>query len=132
MLIDAAASSPAGVFNAIGTWTLAFLGILAGLITAIKAPTFARRQRHTEERVEQIHELVNGNLTMAKAAELEATRRELVTLQEIARLHAQAGHSVSPDAEAEITRTQLRIAVLNSEVTERRARDQKLDERVKT
>ena len=113
MIVEAATSTAAGIFNAVFTGILATIVATAGLITAIKAPRTARRNRaidDTANHVKQIHTLVDGNLTASMEATLDATRRELVTLREVARLHDEAGHVPNPDARAEIARTTLRVA----------------------
>ena len=56
-------------------------------------------------------------------ATLESTRRELVVLREVARLHEAAGHPGDPSATAEIARTTMRIAELETLIIERRAID---------
>ena len=134
MLIEAATSSAAGIFNAVFTGVLATIVATAGLITAIKAPRTARRNRaidDTADHVKQIHTLVDGNLTASMEATLDATRRELVTLREVARLHDEAGHTPNPDALAEIARTTLRVAELENLIVERRAVDQATEYRPK-
>ena len=134
MIVEAAASTAAGVFNAVFTGILATIVATAGLITAVKAPRVARRNKaidDTADHVRQIHILVDGNLTAAKEAELNATRRELVTLKEVNRLHVDAGHDVDPEARAEIARTALRITALETEIVERRAVDTATDSRTK-
>ena len=124
MLIEAASSSAAGIANAVFTGTIAVLVAIAGLITAIKLPRASRRNKETAETVAVIHKLVDGNLTASKIDTLNATRRELVTLREVQRLHDEAGHTQNPDALAEIARTVIRIAELDTEIVERRATDE--------
>ena len=122
-MIEAASSSAAGVANAIFTGSIAVIVAVAGLITAVKAPRAIRRSKETRETVGVIHKLVDGNLTASKIDTLNATRRELVTLREVQRLHDEAGHTQNPDALAEIARTVIRIAELETEIVERRATD---------
>lgn len=123
MVIEAVPSSAAGIANAVFTGSIALVVAVAGLITAIKAPRAIRRNRETAETVEVIHKLVDGNLTASMVDTLAASRRELITLREVARLHDEAGHTPDPDAIAEIARTTLRVAELENLIVQRRAVD---------
>lgn len=115
-MFHAVQSSPAGIVNAFGSW-------FGGIALVISAIALYRKQRTTEAKVDAVHQLVDGNLTAAKVSERDATTRELVTLREVARLHTAAGHAVDPEAEAVIAQTARRIAELDSEIVERRARE---------
>lgn len=71
-----------------------------------------------------IHTLVNSDKTAAMQRELDATKRELVMLREINRLHEQAGASPAPEALATIDFTERRISELTEELEERHQQDQ--------
>jgi len=119
-VILAIGSSAAGIATAIEAG-IASVGVLFGMLAGVLP--LLRHTRKNSIELGQIHRLVNGNLTAAKQHELDASRRELVTLKEVQRLHTDAGHAEDQDARAEIARTTLGIAKLETEITERRALD---------
>ena len=120
-LAEAAQPSWAGILGAFAGVVTA-LAVLIGSVTVL-IPVL-RAARRTEAKVNAVHKLVDGNLTAAKVDQLDAMRRDLVSLQEVSRLHREAGRDPNPDAVAEIDHTRLRIAELYTEITERRARDE--------
>jgi hypothetical protein len=73
----------------------------------------------TNEKLDVIHILVNSNMTAAMQAELDATRRDLVSLREVARLNREAGRETSPEAAAVIAETAQRIDKLDAELRDR-------------
>jgi hypothetical protein len=73
----------------------------------------------TQEKLDVIHILVNSNMTAAMQAELDATRRDLASLREVARLNEEAGRSLSDEARQVIEDTQLRISKLDAELRDR-------------
>jgi hypothetical protein len=116
-------STVAGILSAAGTWTLAFLVALGGVLAGIKGLRVSRQVKETAVHVEKIHTLVDGNLTASIEATLDATRRELVVLREVARLHEEAGRPTDPDTRAEIARTTTKVAELEQQIVTRRALD---------
>jgi hypothetical protein len=123
-------STMAGILNAAGTWTLAFMIALGGVLTGIKGLRVSRQvketaivAKETAVHVEKIHTLVDGNLTASIEATLDATRRELVVLREVARLHEEAGREQDPETRVEIARTTTKVAELEQQIVKRRALD---------
>lgn len=73
----------------------------------------------TQQKLDVIHVLVNSNMTAAMQAELDATRRDLVSLREVARLNEEAGRPMTEDAGAVIAETEQRIAKLAADLRDR-------------
>jgi hypothetical protein len=74
---------------------------------------------NTNNKLDTIHILVNSNMTKAMQAELDATRRDLASLREVARLNEEAGRPRSEEAHGVIEETALRIAKLDAELRDR-------------
>jgi hypothetical protein len=68
----------------------------------------------TAKSLSAIHTLVNSNLAAAKRGELDATRRDLASLQEVVSLKESQGLSVSPESRAVIIEVKERIAEMNA------------------
>jgi hypothetical protein len=76
---------------------------------------------------DEIHILVNSNLTAQMVAELDATERELVALREIIELKRAAGVTPTDAAEKTITFTVAKIAELRFSLSRRLAQQEILD-----
>ena len=63
----------------------------------------------TAKALSAIHTLVNSNLAAAKQGELDATRRDLASLQEVVSLKEAQGLSVSEESRAVIIEVRARI-----------------------
>lgn len=112
-------SSLAGVITAAGT-------ALTGIALVISAITIYRKQRTTEAKVDEVHRLVDGNLTAAKVDQLDAMRRDLVSMREVRRLRMVTDRDPDVEADGIIAHTEARIAELNAEIIERRSRESQM------
>jgi len=90
----------------------------AELLVASNAKV-AEATEQTQQKLDVIHILVNSNMTAAMQAELDATRRDLVSLREVARLNEEAGRPTSPEAAAVIEETAVRISKLDADLRDR-------------
>lgn len=72
----------------------------------------AEADRATQARLQQIHVLVNSNLTEAQERELEATRGTLVSMREVVALSRKLGLEPAPDSLRQIESTEARIDIL--------------------
>ena len=114
-------STPAGLWTAVAsaiTATTLLIAALAGLIPVLRA------SRRTEAKVDQVHRLVNENLTATKVSELGAMRRELTALRMVARMQERAGIELSPEDALVIAHSEARIAELTAEIAGRQAHDE--------
>jgi hypothetical protein len=68
---------------------------------------------------EQIHTLVNSNLTAQMNDTLDATVRDLASLQEIVALKGREGHEATPEALQVIEATESRIGELRAKLRDR-------------
>jgi uncharacterized membrane protein len=75
----------------------------------------------TSEKLDAIHGLVDGAMTAAMRAELEATRRELVMMREVVALNLAAGREPTVEALAAIEATETKVHVLASQLADREA-----------
>lgn len=78
-------------------------------------------------KLDEIHTLVNSNMTAAMQAELDATVREVAMMREVGALHLAAGRDPSAEAEAAIVATEGRIAELRSALEDRHAAQDQVD-----
>jgi hypothetical protein len=90
----------------------------ASLLLAQNAKVAASTEA-TQQKLDVIHILVNSNMTAAMQAELDATRRDLVSLREVARLNEEAGRPLSTEARTAINETAARIAKLDADLSDR-------------
>jgi hypothetical protein len=91
----------------------------AASLLLIENAKVAKATEATQGKLDVIHILVNSNMTAAMQSELDATRRDLVSLKEVARLNEEAGRKVSAEALAVIDETGQRIAKLDAELRDR-------------
>lgn len=82
--------------------------------------TAATVTRSTTARLDQIHTLVNSNLTSALQGELDSRRENLVLLESAIQSQRALGHEPSADTEAIISGAKLRIAELNTTIIDRK------------
>jgi len=73
----------------------------------------------SDSKLDQIHTLVNSNMTEARQGELDASRRELAQLKINVRLLERLGNDVPPDAIKIIEFTKQTIRKLEHELDER-------------
>jgi hypothetical protein len=73
----------------------------------------------TDAKLDQIHTLVNSNLTASMQETLEATVRDLASLREVARLNETAGHEPSAQVLTVIKEAEARVEALRVEVADR-------------
>jgi len=71
-------------------------------------------------KLDQIHGLVNSNMTSALQSELDSTIRELAGLQEIIDLKRVGGHEPNGEATAAIETTRARITELQNVLADRK------------
>lgn len=109
-----------------------FASITAPLILAQRTAAMHREDRladwarqdalaaKTNGKLDVIHVLVNSNMTAAMQAELDAIKREIVMMREVAALNLAAGREPTVEALAAIEATQVKIAELESQLADRR------------
>jgi hypothetical protein len=85
----------------------------------------------TNTKLDEIHTLVNSNMTESMQAELAATVRELATLQEVVHLKESTGQSPSDDTRVAIQVAKGRIAELRAVLADRLAQNGTSEEAVK-
>jgi type II secretory pathway pseudopilin PulG len=73
----------------------------------------------TMSKLDDIHTLVNSNLTTAMRAELDATTRELAVMSELIDLKRASGHEPSVDAMAAIKATKAKVSELSAVLKDR-------------
>jgi hypothetical protein len=78
-------------------------------------------------KLDEIHTLVNSNMTAAMQAEFDATVRELAMMREVIGLHAAAGRAPSTEAESAVTATESRIAELRAALEDRHTAQDRVD-----
>ena len=109
-MIDLLWIALAGVFIGVTWWQhRALLRSNRGI-----AEQAAEDAKSTAKSLSAIHTLVNSNLAAAKQGELDATRRDLASLQEVVSLKESQGLSVSPESLAVIIEVKERIAEMNA------------------
>ena len=86
------------------------------LTTNKEAATHAKNQT---EKLDEIHTLVNSNLTAAKQGELSAYRSNLVLMKEMMEMRRVAGTEPSAELLLEMRTLETKIAELNSQLVER-------------
>jgi len=79
-------------------------------------------------KLDQIHVLVNSNMTASMQGELDAYKSNLVLLEEISSLRKAAGQDPSPTTMAVIESTKKKIAELDAQLADRLKNTQKADE----
>jgi hypothetical protein len=92
---------------------------IAAAIFASNAALAAKSNKADEEnktKLDEIHYLVNSNLTAARRSELEATRRDLASLRELANFKVSQGFPVSGEATEAIDLTAARVTELSAEL----------------
>jgi hypothetical protein len=78
-------------------------------------------------KLDEIHTLVNSNMTASMQAELDATAREVTLMREVIALHLAAGRDPSAEAEAAIVSTESRIAELRAALDDRHVAQEQVD-----
>jgi len=79
-------------------------------------------------KLDQIHVLVNSNMTASMQGELDAYKSNLVLLEEISSLRKAAGQDPSPTTMAVIESTKKKISELDAQLADRLKNTQKADE----
>jgi hypothetical protein len=88
---------------------------------AQRAEVLAAAGTVTNGKLDQIHTLVNSNLSKAIEDQLEATEQQLILLREVAELKRAAGREPSPEATAALQRIEAKVAELRTQVADRAA-----------
>lgn len=88
---------------------------------AVAAETAASATADTNRRLDQIHTLVNSNMTAAMQAELDRTQEVLVMLREVMALNEAAGRPPSEDARTRIAVTERKVGELSATLNDRLA-----------
>lgn len=91
------------------------------------AKTAAAAAQQTFGKLDEIHTLVNSNMTAAMQAELDATVREVAMMREVVALHKAAGRKPSAEAAAAIAATEAKIAELRATLEDRHAVQDRVD-----
>lgn len=100
--------------------------------TLLKSNTITEFKLNTlQVSADQIHLLVNSNMTARMQAELDATVRELVALREIAELKRAAGMVSAPEAERAIAYTVIKIAEMRAALRDRLDAQARIDASIK-
>jgi hypothetical protein len=118
VILAAPESTSAGVITA----TASLFTALALVITAVGAALVNRRtsrrlaenQADTSSRLDVIHTLVNSTLSAALQAQLDASRRELVTMLENVELQQATGRAVSDERKAEVATLRRQVGELSA------------------
>jgi hypothetical protein len=127
-------SSLAGIFTAVATvitagslWFAAMPAFIkmrreqreerAAAVLSLAAA--AEAQRRIEGKIDIVHTLTNATLSVAKLAEVNAKKRELLMMREVGRLHSDAGREPSPEWTASIADLEREIDQLTQEAAER-------------
>jgi hypothetical protein len=97
--------------------------LAAGAARAARAAA-AATAAVTNEKLDVIHGLVNGNLTAAMQAELDALRVSAAMMHEVMALRQAAGQEPSADAAAALAATEAKIASLTAALAERKIVEQ--------
>lgn len=84
-----------------------------------------------DDRLQQIHVLVNSNLTAAHQAEYDAVNRELAANRRYARLAKKAGEKVPVDVVDAIKRGEMRVKELGALLNDRAKQTEIADKQVK-
>jgi alkylhydroperoxidase/carboxymuconolactone decarboxylase family protein YurZ len=85
----------------------------------------------TGRQLKQIHTLVNSNLTASMQGQLDATKRELVTLRELVALRKETGKDVDPKTLEQIVETEGLIERLAKMIAEREEQTVVADQQAK-
>lgn len=91
---------------------------VASLLINSNAKMVDTAQRH-EDKLDQIHTLVNSNMTAQMQKELDSALSNLVLLDEIVELRHEAGKEAKAETLTAIEKTKARISVLQIELKDR-------------
>jgi hypothetical protein len=107
--------------------TIQFIGLIT-VVAKMVIDGNARKRDHEwavkeagmqKAKIEQIHTLVNSNMTAAMENELEARRSNLILLEEAAQAKRMLGAEPSPEVLASIAATRIKISELSSQLNDR-------------
>lgn len=124
-MILAAAPQPswAGVITAMASLFTAVALIITATGVAMTnrrtSKRIDRNQKDTTSRLAVIHTLVNSTLTAALQAQLDASRRELVMMLEMADMQERAGVGVTDDRKAAIGALRRKVGELSTMMLDR-------------
>jgi hypothetical protein len=79
-----------------------------------------------------IHTLTNATLSAAYEATVEATKRELIMMREVGRLHVEAGREPSMEWRAAIAALERRVAELTLNIQERQTQTMAANMQIET
>jgi len=86
--------------------------------------------RATQAKLEQIHVLVNSNLTEAQERELAAMKAMLVSMREVVALSRKLEAEPAPESLSQIVSTEQRISVLERNLAHKQAQTIKANKKV--
>jgi hypothetical protein len=89
---------------------------------ALKVTNVARRERNvtTDSKLDQIHTLVNSNMTAAMESELEARRASFILLQETIELKIKIGIPETEESKNQVSALKQQISELESKLRDRK------------
>jgi hypothetical protein len=124
LLATANATARWGTYTTLIVQSFGFLTLIAGFlwqwISAHNRNTIAVRTAKTADgKLDQIHTLVNSNLTERMANELEVRKANLVLLLEMVDAKKKTGESATVDALTAIKDSRLKIAELTAQLADR-------------
>lgn len=90
----------------------------------------AKANEYVSGQLQQIHTLVNSNMTAAMQAELDARQAQLITLRELVALKQDAGHTPSADVVQTVTQLEMKIAELEANLHDRLEQTRKANEQL--
>lgn len=135
-LLAVGQSSAAGIITAIATALIAVGGVITALGVAV--PLLRTSRRNTEQlevhsaSLGVIKTLVDGTLTAALQAQLDATRSQLTLMLELTHEQTEPGEDPSPDRKAALGALQRRVNELAAAMADREAQVRAADIQIAT